>query len=321
MLTGLNAPFLLLLLLMPESPVYLIATEQIERAHKVLRFLRGPRWDVTGELTDLKIATEGVGENKERVTLRDFLVASVLKPFVISLCLMFFFQFTGINLVLQYSVHIFQTAESEIDEFLATVFLGLALLVSNVLTLMVAGRMLRRLMLLLSAMGITVTLTLLGVYFYLKALEDNACQAEAVEDCPQPYTSSLGSLPLLLLMVYIFFFNLGYGAMIWITVAELLPMHVRSVTNSLSVSFTCLCSFLTSHTYKHLMDVIRMEGIFWLYGGISLTGFLFILAFVPETKGKNEQQIQEFFLSKRQRQAMKEKRARKRSSGEDGDDS
>ena len=40
-------------------------------------------------------------------------------------------------------------------------------------------------------------------------------------------TADIGWLPLALLMTYIFFFNLGYGSMIWITVAEILPIHVR----------------------------------------------------------------------------------------------
>ena len=69
-------------------------------------------------------------------------------------------------------------------------------------------------------------------------------------------------------MTYIFFFNLGYGSMIWITVAEILPLNVRSVTNSLSVGFTCLCSFLTSHTFQPMIEEIKMEGVFWTYAAI-----------------------------------------------------
>ena len=96
-------------------------------------------------------------------------------------------------------------------------------------------------------------------------------------------------------MVYIFFFNLGYGAMIWITVVEILPLHVRSVATSLSVGFTCAWSFVTSHTYKYLKDLFDYDGIFWFYGTISFLGFLFIVIFVPETKGKSDAQIREYF--------------------------
>ena len=100
-------------------------------------------------------------------------------------------------------------------------------------------------------------------------------------------------------MIYIFFFNLGYGAMIWITVVEILPLHVRSVATSLSVGFTCVCSFLTSHTYSDLKDTIMVEGIFWLYGSISFAGLLFIIIFVPETKGKTASEIREYFQKSR----------------------
>ena len=50
-----------------------------------------------------------------------------------------------------------------------------------------------------------------------------------VSECPWTHTADIGWLPLALLMTYIFFFNLGYGSMIWITVAEILPIHVRYV--------------------------------------------------------------------------------------------
>ena len=136
----------------------------------------------------------------------------------------------------------------------------------------------------------------------------------ATDNCttsvPAIHTAGLGWLPLLLLMLYIFFFNLGYGSMIWITVAEILPLHVRSVTNSLSVGFTCVCSFLTSHTFTVMMKTIKGEGVFWLYASISFLGFVFIALFVPETKGKSEAEIQEFFLPKSERKMRKEARRR-----------
>ena len=356
-LAFLNVPFFLMLIFLPETPVYLITTEQIERAHKVLRTMRGKRWDVTKELTDIKCASEGV--EKYHVTVSDFLATTVLKPFLMSLALMFFFQFSGINIVMQYTVLVFKEAQSSIDEFRATILVGVALLASNIITLVVANRMPRRLMLLLSSFGVTVTNIIMGVYFYLKTLEEESCRngvtpaaepffsagnnggnlneyslstgkvkmedGSVVSSTPQPalefhsstpspllptstdcveiYTGNLGWLPLVLLMVYIFTFNLGYGSMIWITVAEILPARVRSVANSLSVAFTCVMSFLTSHSFQHLMGLIRGEGVFWLYGSFSLVGFLFILIFVPETKNKTEAEIQSLFLPKSQRAA------------------
>jgi len=330
---SLNVPFLFMLLFIPESPVYLISTEQIERAHKILRVLRGPRWNVTKELTDIKVALEG--RETYHVRLQDFASATVWKPFLIALCLMFFFQFSGINVILQYTVDIFQSADSSVGAFQATIYVGLSLVVSNFWTLFVANKMPRRLMLIFSTFGISGALIGMGVYFHFKELEnpghlknpDSNCTNITATDPIANFTTINGTiiasgqtagsegldsytfsthsirwLPLLLLMIYIFFFNLGYGAMIWITVAEILPLHVRSVATSLAVSFTCVCSFLTSHTYNDLKgdpkicdDGIGIEGIFWLYGSISFVGLIFITIFVPETKGKNEAQLSEYF--------------------------
>ena len=75
----------------------------------------GPKWDVTKELTDIKVASEG--RQKYRVTCKDFGDITVLKPFLIALTLMFFFQCTGINIILQFTVDIFQSADSSVQVF------------------------------------------------------------------------------------------------------------------------------------------------------------------------------------------------------------
>ena len=62
---SLNVPFFLLLLFIPETPVYLIGKNKIETAHKILRIFRGKNWDVTKELTNIKNASES--EVKQKV--------------------------------------------------------------------------------------------------------------------------------------------------------------------------------------------------------------------------------------------------------------
>ena len=58
-----------------------------------------------------------VGRKTNKVRLKDFATTTVWKPFLIALCLMFFFQFSGINVILQYTVDIFQSADSSVKEF------------------------------------------------------------------------------------------------------------------------------------------------------------------------------------------------------------
>jgi len=113
-MAALHVPFFFMLLLIPETPVYLISKGQIERAHRVLRTVRGPRWDVAKELTDLKCAREvGAADERAGASCGGILaafseLAAAAKPLSVSMGLMFFFQFTGIAAILGYTVDIFQ---------------------------------------------------------------------------------------------------------------------------------------------------------------------------------------------------------------------
>ena len=289
----------------------------LDQAHKVLRILRGPNWNVTAELTDIKVAADKSKANKRTWKPKDFLEKGVWKPFLIAIALMYFFQFTAINIVLMFTPDIFKMSDPQskfIDEFLATILVGIALLVSNIITLLLADKMRRRLMLIFSAFGISVSLFGIGAFLHLISLEKLACCTSVnitiqnctdesstrsvffnSEDCPKIHTENIQWLPLLMLMLYIFFFNLGYGALIWITVVEILPQHVRTVATSFAVSQTCISSFLVSYTYIDLKSLITPRGVFWLYGILNVLGLLFILIFVPETKGKTEAEIQQYF--------------------------
>jgi facilitated trehalose transporter len=70
---------------------------------------------------------------------------------------------------------------------------------------------------------------------------------------------------------------------------------VLTVLTSLAVGFTCVMSFMTSHTYMDMKMAMQLEGVFWLYGAFSLAGLVFVVIWVPETKGKSEAEIQEYF--------------------------
>ena len=58
-------------------------------------------------------------------------------------------------------------------------------------------------------------------------------------------------------------------------------------------------SFLTTFTYPYLNDAASGQVAFWIYAAISFLGFLFIALFVPETRGKTEEQIRLYFSAPR----------------------
>jgi len=300
---SINIPFVLMVILMPESPVFLISRDRIEDAHKVLRRLRGKNWNVTKELTEIKKRTEGTGPSS-RITISDFFLPHVMKPVAIAFTLMFFFQTSGINLVLTFAPQIFADV-TNIDQFLASIALGCALFASNTLTLLVAGKWPRRMMLLVSSLGCSITLAVMGFSYQVSDWEkecvnssnlDSEDRVSAKIEAEAACSYSLNWLPVVDSMIFIFVFNLGYGSLVWMTVVEILPAHIRNLTNGLTVGWVGVLSFITSFSFPYLLSTSWAgQGAFWMYSLISFVGFLFIAIFVPETRGKTEDQIKVYF--------------------------
>merc|ERR1719336_3353816 len=155
-------------------------------------------------------------------------------------------------------------------------------------------------MLLVSSLGCAITLAIMGVSFELKGWEEecrNSSSSSSEAQIYQECSYNLDWLPVLNSMVFIFVFNLGYGSMVWMTVVEILPAHIRNLTNGLTVGWVGVLSFITSFTFPYLQDSSLP---YWLYSVISFVGFLFIAIFVPETRGKTDQEIKQYFANRKE---------------------
>ena len=149
----------------------------------------------------------------------------VFKPFAICMFMMFFLQMSGFNVMVFYCVTIFQTAGSTIDPNVSSIIVGVVLLVSCFVALGVVSQLGRKVILVLSIFGMSVCHMSLGACFYLKEQSDmtNTTTASPAE----PENSVLGWLPLVSVIGFLFLGNIGYGTLIWVVTAELLPPKVR----------------------------------------------------------------------------------------------
>lgn len=182
---------------MPETPVYLISKGRKEAAAKSLRWLRGSDYDYSAELADLQAQHEQEQNNK--VSLAAALSRrSTIKAVFISLGLMFFQQMSGINAVIFYTKDIFEAADTGIDSGLATIIVGIMQVISVFVSSIIVDKAGRRLLLLPSAVTMSVCTILLGVYFFMK-------------DQDKESVASLGWLPIAALCVFIILFSLGFG--------------------------------------------------------------------------------------------------------------
>lgn len=79
---------------------------------------------------------------------------------------------------------------------------------------------------------------------------------------------------------------------------ELFPTKQRGILSSVAGSFNLLIMFIVIITYHPLEQQITTGGTFFLYSVLCLVGVFFVLFCVPETKGRNLEDIAQLFAKK-----------------------
>ncbi|XP_041974757.1 facilitated trehalose transporter Tret1-like [Aricia agestis] len=274
---ALSVPFFLLMLLTPETPRWYVTKDRVQDAHKSLQWLRGRNNNIDKEMRDLtRTQTESnmAGSNG----LRQLFSRKYAPAILISLGLMIFQQFSGINAVIFYAGNIFEMSGSTVDKNLCGIIIGVVNFISTFLATAIIDRLGRKMLLYISSVSMIVTLVTLGSYFYLRDLNVDV--------------SSYGWLPLLCLVVYVLGFSIGFGPIPWLMLGEILPSKIRGNAASLATGLNWTCTFLVTFSFHEIVKMLKMSGTFWMFSVICMAGLLFVIFFVPETRGKSLEEIE-----------------------------
>ena len=285
---GISAFLVLLILFIPESPRWLLAHQQPEKAWLALEWLRRNPEQVDEEYKEL--THHLLNQESTGVSLRDFGQPQLYRPLIISLGLMVFQQWSGINAVMFNSKSLLDASFPDHKGIAGWANDGLALV--QVLFTLVAcifsDRCGRRVLLLLSSIIMGLSITALGVYFYFT--EHLGYNEE-----------SLAPLSVSSLCLYIAGFSIGWGAIPWLLMAELFPNNARSTAGAICTAVNWSASFLVTKMFASIQSGLKDYGAFWIFAAIILAGFVFTACLLPETKGKTLDEIQHDFATPRRR--------------------
>ena len=134
---------------------------------------------------------------------------SNLPPLIISLCLMLGQQASGMNAVMFYCVNIFKQSGSSINTSMANIIVSSVMILGSVFAALVMDKAGRRTLLILSSSMMTISISGLGVFFFI---EDNLGDRDLGD--------KLDFIPVLSLSIFVFAFSLGFGPIPW-----LMPRH------------------------------------------------------------------------------------------------
>jgi SP family facilitated glucose transporter-like MFS transporter 8 len=280
---------------MPESPMFLVSKGEIGKAETSLRWLRGldkeKSLDIERELNQMKdFVNDSLSKKKIQVTkntisrvfkvsIADLPVRTpTAKAVRIIFGLMAFQQLTGIDAVIYYTVDIFNEAGSSLSSSICTIIVGILQLIATYIPSLIVDRAGRRILLILSELGMAVSLLVLSLHF---TMQNNHVEVWWA-----------GWIPLVALNVYIVAFSVGFGPLPWLMMAELLSAEAKVWVSSMAVCFNWSLTFAVTKLFP---IVNRDLGPAITYGGfcfICILGIAFVVFFVPETQGKSREDIQ-----------------------------
>ncbi|XP_049790317.1 facilitated trehalose transporter Tret1-like [Schistocerca nitens] len=268
---------------MPETPFWLTSARKYEDAKKSLRWLRR---GITEDQLELEMArleaslgrdsnSGGGGAGAAHGAAVGGRLCSAVSLVGISLVIVVAInqQMGGLFAVVNYAVFIFQESGSSLSPELAAIVIGLLQVAGGVASAPLMDRLGRRVILLLSNVCVGVSVTVLGVYFYLRTETD-------VD------VSLIGWLPVTCLSVYLLMMAFGLGPLPYILLSEIVAPRVRGVASVLAFSAIWGSAALMTKLYPLMSEAMGVHGTFWFFAAICLACSIIGLSTLPETKGR-----------------------------------
>jgi len=265
--------FFLLLLQVPESPRWLVKKGREGEALGVLSRVN----------TDEMAAAE-VRSIKETLLLEKGSLAELFRPgfrraIFIAVVLAILQQITGINAILYYAPRIFERAGFErVSAIGQSTIVGLVNMLFTIVAILLVDRVGRKPLLLIAAAGMGVSQLLLGAAFRIENLA--------------------GSAILLLILLYIAFFAMAMGPIVWVVLSEIFPTRMRGSAMAIATVALWIADFAVTLSFPVIADRLNETTAFWSYALMCAVDFFFMLFLLPETKGKTLEEIEKGWLKK-----------------------
>ncbi len=259
--------FLLLLFPIPESPRWLIAAGREEEARRILHRVGG------GEHAEDEIAAVKNVLQQEEGSFAELFSRHYRLPLMIAFVLMVGAQFSGINSIMYYSTEIFKNATGNTDAaFSSSVWIGLINFLATFGAILFVDKAGRKPLLLLGNAVQVAALVTVGAIFFVHKTRSPAL--------------------LWFVLLYISAFAIAAGPLPWVVCSEIFPAKLRGRAMSVATFFIWTACLIVAQTFPLLLQVIGSACTFWIYAGCSAITFLFVLFFLPETKGRTLEEIE-----------------------------
>ncbi len=260
--------FFLLTFLVPESPRWLMKAGKPEKALPTLIKIGGEEY-AHEEMANIQATLADVSEKVDFKTLFKPAYGAIL---LIGIFLAVFQQWCGINTVFNYAEEIFTAAGYGVSDTLFNIVItGSVSLIFTLVAMFTVDKWGRKKLMIFGSIGLTVNYIFLGAAFYFQLK---------------------GIAVLALVVTAVAIYAMSLAPIVWVILSEIFPNRIRGAAMALATFALWIACFILTYTFPLLNKSLGAAGTFWVYAGVCLVGFIFILKKLPETKGKSLEEIE-----------------------------
>uniref|UniRef100_A0A1I8EFC7 MFS domain-containing protein n=1 Tax=Wuchereria bancrofti TaxID=6293 RepID=A0A1I8EFC7_WUCBA len=280
--------------LIPESPKYsLIVKNRAEQAEEDLKKLRG-KDNVKAEI-DLMKEEQAKINAVPKMGIFDLFRGNLLWPMIIAILMMLAQQFSGINVAMFFSTMIFEGAGLGEKAVYATLVMGLINVLMTVISVYLVDhpKCGRVMLLMIGLIGMFFSSIAIVIFISVYNQIKQATSGQHIPLTSDQTGNKWASYPAcLFVFLFVIFFATGPGSIPWFFVSELFSSGARGAANSVAAATNWTANFLVGTSFEFLNQMLH-QYTFLIFSGFLAFFAFFTWMYVPETKGRSVEDIQE----------------------------
>ncbi len=269
--------FVLVLVFIPESPRYLVASNQSEKAIKVLSSI-GNATQAIAKVADIKSTVRADSRPKLSDIISKY-TGKIHRLVWVGIGIAVLQQFTGINVIFYYGATLWQAAGfTEADALLTNVISGSVNIFFTMVAIVLIDKIGRKPLLLVGSIGQAVMLGVLA-YLFGTATVDSANNLIL--------EGNNGTYALIAANAYIAFFAASWGPVMWVMLGEMFPNQYRGAALAVCGIAQWGSNFTITMTFPIMLNYLGLGISYGVYALFGFVAYFFVKSLVKETKGRS----------------------------------